>query len=163
MPVPHFLTDQHVAFETIYHPPAYTAQKRAHVLRTPGARVVKSVLLVGPRGFVLAVLPATRQVDTAVLERALGGPVRLATAEEIAELFLDCEWGVVAPFGARYGVPTLLDESLAAETTLVLEVNAHAEAVRLRREDFEQVERPQRLRFARLPHKSGATRRPVTE
>lgn len=148
MPVPHFLTDQQVAFETLFHPPAFTAQKRAQYLRLPGAQVAKSVLLVGPGGYVLAVLPAPRQVDTVAVARALGGPVRLATPEEIADVFRDCEWGVVPPFGARYGLPTLLDESLAAEAILVLEVNAHAEAVRLRREDFERVEQPRRLRLA---------------
>jgi Ala-tRNA(Pro) deacylase len=75
----------------------------------------------------------------------------LANEDEIANVFCDCEWGVVAPFGTRYGVPTLLDESLAAEPILVLEVNARAEAVRLRRADFEQVEQPRRLRFSRAP------------
>jgi Ala-tRNA(Pro) deacylase len=157
MSVPHFLTEQHVPFETIFHPPAYTAQKRARYLHTPGAQVVKSVLLAGPSGYVLAILPATRHVDTEALAQALGGPVRLASEEEIAQLFCDCEWGVVAPFGTRYGLPTLLEESLAAETTLVLEVNAHAEAIRLRREDFEQLEQPRRLSFARsLRTRSGS-------
>jgi Ala-tRNA(Pro) deacylase len=148
MAVPHFLTDQHVPFETLFHPPAYTAQKRAHFLHMPGAKVAKSVLLVGPHGYVLAVLPAPARLDTAAVARALGGPVRLATLDEIGSVFPDCEWGVVAPFGTRYGVPTLMDESLAAETELVLEVNARVEAIRIRREDFEQVEQPRRLRLA---------------
>src|SRR5262249_39028670 len=132
----------------LFHPPAFSAQRRAHRLHLPGAQVAKSVLLAGPHGFVLAVLPAPRRVDTAAVARALGGPVRLATAGEIAEVFTDCEWGVVAPFGSRYGVPTLLDQSLATEAELVLEVNAHAEAIRLRREDFELLERPRYLRLA---------------
>lgn len=148
MPVPHFLNDQHIPYETLYHPPAYTAQRRAKQLHLPGAQVAKAVLLKGPAGFVLAVLPASRRIDTAALSRALDGPVRLATEDEIADLFPDCEWGVVAPFGTRYGLPTLLDESLAAQTTLVLEVNARAEAVRMRCEDFERLENPRRLRFA---------------
>lgn len=148
MAAPHFLSDLHIPYETLYHPPAYTAQRRAKHLHVPGARVAKAVLLAGPRGYVLAVLPATRHIDTSAVARAVGGPVRLATEDEIADVFRDCEWGVVAPFGARYGVPTLLDESLAAEESLVLEVNARAEAVCLSREDFERTERPQRLRFA---------------
>jgi Ala-tRNA(Pro) deacylase len=158
MPVPHFLTDQHVSFETLFHPPAYTAQKRAHYLHLPGAQVTKSVLLAGPHGYVLALLPAPRHVDTRAVADALGGAVRLATEEEIANVFPDCEWGVVPPFGTRYGVPTLLDETLAAQAELILEVNAHAEAIRLRREDFEQMERPRRVRLACTePRSSKAT------
>src|SRR5439155_1591005 len=90
-----FLAEQHVAFETIMHPPAFTAQKRAKYLHVPGQQVAKSVLLVGPHGFFLAVLPATLHVDTEALGRHLRGPVRLATDEEITDVFRDCEWGVV--------------------------------------------------------------------
>src|SRR5437588_8555035 len=74
-----FLADQNVPFETLPHPPAYTAQKRAKYLHVSGSRVAKSVLLHGPDGFFLAVLPATHPIDTERLANALGGPVRLAT------------------------------------------------------------------------------------
>src|SRR6266542_4474841 len=103
------LSDLGVAFETVLHPPAFTAQKRAKFLHVTGKQVAKSVLLAGPGGYFLAVLPATHQVDTAALARELGGPVRLADGPEIAEVFRDCEWGVVVPFGTLYGLPTLLD------------------------------------------------------
>ena len=148
MSVPHFLSDQQIPFETIHHPPAYTAQRRAKYLHLSGRQVAKAVLLSGPHGWVLAVLPACKRIDLNALARALGGPVRLADEGEIAYVFLDCEGGVVAPFGTRYGVPTLLEESLTEETTIVLEVNAHGEAIRLSRADFEHFEQPRRLRFA---------------
>jgi Ala-tRNA(Pro) deacylase len=148
MHVPDFLAERRIAFETLLHPPAYTAQKRAKFLRVPGDQVAKSVLLRGPRGYVLAVLPATKQVQTDVVAEAEGGPVRLATDEEIARVFHDCEWGVVPPFGQLYGVPTLLDETLAPDTWMVVEVSTHTEALRLQCRDFENLEKPRRLRFA---------------
>jgi Ala-tRNA(Pro) deacylase len=151
MRVPEFLAEQHVPFETLLHPPAFTSQKRAKYLRVPGSRVAKSVLLVGPAGFLLAVLPATHHVDTGRLAEVLGGPVRLADDREIRDVFLDCEWGVVPPFGTLYGVPTLLDDALDRDALIVLEGNRRAEAVRLRCRDFERLERPRRLRFARRP------------
>jgi Ala-tRNA(Pro) deacylase len=149
MRVEQFLSQQHVPFETLVHPPAFTAQKRAKYLGIPGQQVAKCVLLHGPSGYLLAVLPATYHVDTAALADDLGGPVRLADEEEIAAVFRDCEWGVVAPFGSLYGLATVLDESLSADTLLVFEANSHAEALRLRCRDFERLEGPRRLRFAR--------------
>jgi Ala-tRNA(Pro) deacylase len=149
MRVSDFLSEQQIAYETLIHPPAFTAQKRAKFLHEPGQRVAKAVLLVGPRGYMLAVLPATHHVDTAALARQVEGPVRLATASEIASVFTDCEWGVVAPFGALYGVPTFVDESLSPDQLIVLEANSHAEAVRLRCRDFERLQQARRLRFAR--------------
>ena len=151
MRVMQFLSEQEVTFEPLVHPPAFTAQKRAKYLHVPGKQVAKTVLLAGPDGYVLAVLPATHQVDTQALARALGGPVRLATDREIGEVFPDCEWGVVPPFGTLYGLRTLLDESLAPDSWITFEANTHAEAVRLTCRDFERLERPRRLRFGKGP------------
>jgi len=144
-----FLADQPVDCEFLLHPPAYTAQKRAKYLHVPGGQVAKSVLLRGPGGYVLAVLPATRRVDLDRLAAALGGPARLATAGEVADVFLDCEWGVAPAFGRRYGVPTLLEDGVAPDAWLVLEGPSRAEAVRMRCRDYEALEQPRRLRFAR--------------
>jgi Ala-tRNA(Pro) deacylase len=143
------LQRQQVAFEALPHPPAFTAQQLAKCLRVPGAQVAKGVLLWGPTGPMLAVLPATHRVETDRLVDLLGGPVRLATVEEAAATFRDCEWGVVPPFGALYGLPTLLDEALSPEAPLVFEGHTHVEAIRMRCRDFERLERPRRLAFSR--------------
>jgi Ala-tRNA(Pro) deacylase len=149
MRIAEFLAEQQVAFEPLPHPLAFTAQKRARSLHVPGGRVAKCVLLLGPRGYLLAVLPATHQADLEKLAAALGGPVRLARDREIARVFRDCEWGVVPPFGTLYGLATLLDESLPRDAYLVLETHTHVHAVGLSCRDFERLERPRRLAFAR--------------
>ncbi|HZV04355.1 MAG TPA: YbaK/EbsC family protein [Gemmataceae bacterium] len=149
MRISDYLTEQRIEFERLPHPPAYSAQKRAKYLRLPGRQVVKSVMLAGPAGYLLAVLPATHQVDTKALSEQLGGPVRLANDREIAEVFLDCEWGVVPAFGARYGLTTLLDDGIASDAPIVLETHSRFEALRLLCCDFERLEKPRRLPFAR--------------
>jgi Ala-tRNA(Pro) deacylase len=148
MSVPPILTDRCIPHQVLVHPPAFTAQKRAKYLHVPGREVAKCVLLKGPSGYVLAVLPATRHINTARLGAVVGGDVRLASEPEIADVFRDCEWGVVAPFGTRYGLQTFLDDSLAPDAWVIFELSSHTEAVRLRCRDFEELERPQRLRFA---------------
>lgn len=149
MRVPQFLTERQVSFETIVHPPAFSAQKRAKYMHIPGRQVAKGVLLAGPSGYLLAVLPATRRVDTEAVATFLKGPVRLAHPDEVAAIFPDCEWGALPPFGTLYGLPSLLEDSLEPDTMLVFEGHTHAEAIRLRCRDFERLERPTRLRFAR--------------
>jgi Ala-tRNA(Pro) deacylase len=148
MRVPVFLNEHHVPFETIVHPPAFTAQKRARFLHVPGKQVAKTVLLAGPHGYLLAVLPATHHVDTEALTRTLGGPVRLADSHEIPAVFRDCEWGVVPPFGTPYGLATIIDEAMNPDALIVFEGNTHGEAIRMRCRDFEELEHPRRLRFA---------------
>jgi Ala-tRNA(Pro) deacylase len=148
MRVPDYLAGEGVAFETLWHPPAYTASRRAKYLGVPGRCFAKAVLLIGPDGPFLAILPATHRIDVALLSRDLGGPVRLAGEREVAEQFTDCEWGVVPPCGSVYCMPTLLDASLAPDSLLVFEGNSHLQAVQLRCRDFERLERPRRLHFA---------------
>ena len=143
-----YLTERRIDFERLPHAPAYSAQKRAKYLGLPGEQVVKSVLLSGPRGYLLAILPSTHRVDVRALVKQVGGPIHLAQDREIAAMFPDCEWGVVPPFGAYYGITTLLEDGIASETQIVLETHSQFEAVRMLCRDFERVERPQRLSFA---------------
>src|SRR5262245_510566 len=100
MRVADFLTDHEIPFERLWHPPAYSAQKRAHYLGVPGKSVAKAVLLRGRGGFFVAVLPATRQVDLGALAQEVEGPVRLATDREVTSAFTNCEDGVTPPFGS---------------------------------------------------------------
>jgi Ala-tRNA(Pro) deacylase len=149
MRIAKLLAEQQVAFESLPHAPAFTAQKLAKSLHVPGRQVAKCVLLRGSSGFLLAILPATHQIEVDRLARYLGGEVRLATGEEIASIFPDCEWGVVPPFGTLYGIRTLLDDSLAGEDMMVFEDQTHVEAIRLRCADFERLEKPLRFPFSK--------------
>lgn len=148
MRIAKLLAEQQVDFESLPHPPAFTAHKLAKSLHVPGRQVAKCVLLRDSVGFLLAVLPATHQVDAERLARYLGGAVRLASGEEVASVFPDCEWGVVPPFGTLYGVRTLLDDALAADDLIVFEAQTHVQAIRLRCRDFERLEKPLRLPFS---------------
>jgi Ala-tRNA(Pro) deacylase len=149
MRIAEHLAEQQVSFESLLHPPAFSAQKLAKVLRVRGSEVAKAVLLHGPGGYFLAVLPATHQVDLVVLAEHQGGGVYLATTEEVAAVFLDCEWGSVSPFGNLYGVPTLLDAGITPEMWIVVEAGSHVEAVRLSCRDFERLAGSLRVAFAR--------------
>jgi Ala-tRNA(Pro) deacylase len=144
MRVSQYLSDQNVTFEEMLHAPAYTSQKLAKSLRISGHRVVKSVLLKGPQGFFIAVLPAAQQID---LDR-LGTGVRLATEQELHDQFLDCEWGAAMPFGRLYGMTTLLEASIPLDATIVFEAQRHAIAIKMQCRDFVRLERPERLHLA---------------
>jgi Ala-tRNA(Pro) deacylase len=148
MRVDQFLSDQHIAFETTVHAPAYTSQRRARYLHVPGRQVAKSVLLAGPTDFVLAVLAATHQIDLPAVCKALGYPLRLANHLEIADLFRDCEWGALTPFGNLYGLVTIVDESLDLDAQIIFEAQMHAVTISMNYRDFERLEHPRRFHFA---------------
>ena len=149
MRVPQFLTDQHVPFETVVHPPSFTAQKLARHLHISGRHVAKSVLIASEKAYYLAVLPAAMRIDLVALGERLGMPVRLAGEHEVVRLFSDCEWGAVTPFGHLYGLTTLLEASVAPDSEMIFEAGRHVESIRMTCRDFERLEKPRRIPFAR--------------
>lgn len=147
MRVSQYLSDQQIEFEEMVHPPAYTSQKLARFLHISGRRVVKSILLKGPKGYFLAVLPAPQWIDLPQLSALLHGPVQLATEAELYEQFPDCEWGAVMPFGRLYGLTTILEATIPLDATIVFEAQRHALAIRMQCRDFVKLERPERFHF----------------
>lgn len=156
MQISQFLNQQHVEFDSLVHPPAFSAQRRASLLQISGRLVAKSVLLCSRDGYSLAILPATHRIDFDQLSEQIGSQFRLARDIEIAELFQDCEWGVVPPFGKLYSIPVLLDDSISSEDQLVFEGQDHLHAIRMRCEDFERLENPRRLQFGYLTNEDNA-------
>jgi Ala-tRNA(Pro) deacylase len=144
-----FLNSRRVSFEHLRHRPAYTANRTAQMLHVPGKEVAKTVLLRTDRGYILAVLPATHQVDLDEVRRELGVErVEMASEEEMERLFPDCERGSVPPFGSLYQLQTLVDESLAEDERIVFDAQSHEDAIRMTYRDYESLEHPRKGHFA---------------
>ncbi|HEV3120374.1 MAG TPA: YbaK/EbsC family protein [Isosphaeraceae bacterium] len=149
MSINEFLRSRQIPFETLLHHPARSAAKLAQSVHLPGKMVAKPVLLKAGSQYVLAVLPATHRVDFERLGMVLGaGELRLASEDEVEQVFTDCERGAVPPFGHLYGLRTVIDASLAGGTEIVFEANLRHEGVRMRFRDYEATELPMHARFA---------------
>jgi Ala-tRNA(Pro) deacylase len=132
-----------VRYEILTHRPAYSAQEVAAAQHVPGREVAKVVVARSGGGYVMAVLPATRRVDVTKLGAALGDPyVRLATEDEFARLFPQCEPGAMPPFGNLFGLPVFIDQSLMADERIVFQAGTHTDTVRLRYADFARLVQP---------------------
>lgn len=105
MIVSEYLKEKRVPFELIPHRETFDAQRMAQVLHVSGHEVAKTVLLKADRGFVyvVAVLPANRNIDLDRASQMLGGgKLELATESEISQHCPDCEVGALPPFGSQY-------------------------------------------------------------
>jgi Ala-tRNA(Pro) deacylase len=144
MNVQQFLKQQKVSYSVLNHEPTYDAQHMAQAVHESGEHVAKTVLLRAGHGYVMAVVPATHQVDLAAVKRGLKGArrVELATELEFGRLFTDCEIGALPPFGSQYGLRTLVDARLAQQEEIVFEGNTHEESVGMRYRDYERIEKP---------------------
>ena len=143
------LVSRHIAFQRLPHRRTYTANRMAQALHVKGRQVAKTVLLRTGQGPMLAVLPATHHIDLEQLREDLGDPqVALAPEAEMDRLFPDCERGAVPPFGSLYQVPTIMDETLSEDESIVFEGPDHEQAIRMSLQDYEALEHPRRTHFA---------------
>jgi Ala-tRNA(Pro) deacylase len=145
-----FLRSRRIRFETFLHQPASSAARLAGSAHIPGRNVAKTVVVRTSEGFALAVLPATSRVNLERFAAALRvdrAGVRLATVDEISQIFLDCEPGAIPPFGRLYGLRTAVDESLLEAEIVVFRTNARHLGLRMAFRDYEGMEDPIRALF----------------
>ena len=139
--------DAHGApYVILRHPVDYTAQETAEATHTPGYGFAKTVLLGLPGGHAMAVLPAPRKLDLEKIRRGIGiGQVRLAGEDAMARLCPECEIGAAPPFGSLYDISVFVDPLLARREYITFKAGTHADAIRMRYSDFEDLVHPQIL------------------
>lgn len=145
------LESQHVAYDMLDHPCTFRARQMAEVLDQCPDYVAKTVLLRTASDYVVAVLPASCTIDLKRAAHALNvEKVVIASEEEIARCFGDCELGIVPPFGSLYGLKTLVDHFLTADAEIYFAGNEHHMAYRVSFDDYRRIEHPIVARFAHL-------------
>ena len=138
MNIQDYLSRQQVPFQRLVHQPAPTSSRRANSVHTHGRQVAKTVLLKNLDGQLLvAVLPADKKIDWLKLATTTGKTGwRLATEEQTSRVFSDCEMGAWPPFGALYGVATVVDDSFHADSEILVEGNHRHEDYRMSFHDY---------------------------
>jgi Ala-tRNA(Pro) deacylase len=131
-----YLDSHGVKYEIVPHPHTGTSLGSAQAARVPGERLAKSVLLEDERGYLMAVLPASRRISLRDLEDQLERQLELASEAELSQLFGDCEVGALPPVGAAYGIPTVVDDSLMNAPDVWFEAGDHEDLVHMRGLEF---------------------------
>lgn len=138
-----FLDRERVTYATLTHPRAYTAQHEAALAHVPGRRWAKTVVCLADKEPIQAVVPADLKINMERLRELAGArTVRLATENEIAQLYPGCEPGAMPPFGPLYGQRVFVDTTLVAEPEVVFNAGTHTDAIRMHYEDFASVAKP---------------------
>jgi len=144
-----YFKDNRVSFSVTPHVEVYTAQEVAAVEHVPGMYVAKVVIAMVDGTPTMLVLPAPFRVDIPMVTAALGArDVRLATEDEFAGLFPDCELGAMPPFGNLYNVPVVVDRRLTDDPKIVFSAGTHRETMTIAYSDFERLVRPTVAEFA---------------
>jgi Ala-tRNA(Pro) deacylase len=139
------LEDHQVSFDVLAHERTLHSLATAKAGSVPEDNLAKAILIRKQDGFLLAIVPASRNVALDALGRWLKQPVCLATEEDVAAIFDDCEPGAVPPIADAFGLPAVMDEHLEGLSHIYFEGGDHCTLVHLRGGDFRRL-------TARTPH-----------
>lgn len=140
-----YLEAQSVPYDVMEHKRTGCSARTADASHVPGECVAKAVVVRHKDGYVLAVVPASRQVRLEEVGRLLQRPVALATEDELCALFPDCEHGAVPPIAAAYGLGAVVDASLEQREHIYFEGGDHCALVHVTGGQFDRL-------FANAPH-----------
>ena len=135
------LKQLNVDFQILRHRRTETSLATAHTAHVAEDEVAKAVVLTDGQGYLVAVLSANKTLDLDGLRGQLHRRLKLATEDEINELFYDCSRGAVPALGPWYRIPTVVDAALREKTDIYFESGDHAGLVHVSETSFEKLMR----------------------
>ena len=144
-----FLDANSIRYVSIRHSSAFTAQEIAAKTHISGKEVAKTVMIKLNNKMVMAVLPASYQVDFDLLREIFGTHhVSLASEEEFKYLFPDCEVGAMPPFGNLYDLEVYVAQSLTEDEVISFNAGNHTELIQMNYVDFVRLVQPHVFKFS---------------
>ena len=131
-----YLEDRHVNYDVVRHPHSATANESAHLAHIPSHQLAKAVVLEDSKGYVVSVLPSSNRLDMEWVNESLGRKLRLATEDELPELFPDCALGAVPALSNAYGLDVIWDEQLTNASEIFIEAGDHENLVHVHGDVF---------------------------
>lgn len=120
----------------VSHPYSSTSLESAHAAHVDADSVAKGVLLADSNGYVLAVVPATHNLQLPQLEKHVGTHLELAPEENLTDAFEDCLPGAVPALGCAYYIRTVVDPVLAKLPDVYFEAGDHEDLIHVSAKDF---------------------------
>jgi Ala-tRNA(Pro) deacylase len=112
--------------------------------------LAKTVIVKLDGKMVMAVLPASYQVDLQLLKMAAGAQeARLATEEDFKNLFPECELGAMPPFGNLCAIEVYVAPPLTEDKEISLTARSPYELIKLAYEEFDRLVCPKVANFSR--------------
>jgi len=150
-----YLIQQKAEYDLMLRPRTESRYETAEAARISADHIAKAVVVKDVSDYAIVVIPASNWLKMDYLRHELDRDLHLATEDDIAGLFDDCELGAVPPLGPAYGIETLLDESLTSVADVYFEAGDHELLVHLRGENFQALLRgARRGYYSRIPRAS---------
>jgi len=152
MPVPKnlltYLDKNKTKYAVIPHKTVYTAYDTAQTLRKKLEEIAKNLLLKADRFYILAILPASKNVDLkklkSIIEKNLKhkiGKLDLPKEKVMTQIF-KVKPGALPAFGAINQLPVYLDKALYKVKKAIFTSGSFEDSIEMALKDFEKLEKP---------------------
>lgn len=126
-----------VDFQILRHHHSSTSLAAARTAHIDPSSLAKAVVLKDSIGPLLAVVPASEQLDLERLRQQLRRPgLDFIPEEQLDQLFYDCDKGAIPPLGPDYRVPTVVDKRLRTAEEVYFEAGDHEDLVHVNQTSF---------------------------
>ena len=132
-----YLNRAGVPYDIIMHGKTGCALQNANAAHIPCDKLAKGVVLRSAGGYILATIPASRQVRLNEVGSFLHHPVCLATEMEIRDLFDDCSPGAIPALGDAYHIFNIIDNRLEGLGDIFFEGGDHYSLIHIKGKDFD--------------------------
>lgn len=128
-----YLDEHGVAYEVVEHGERFTAAAEARAAGVEPDDAAKDVILRRGDDYVLAVIPASAQLDLRKAGDLVGdgSELRLATEDDIAARFPQFELGALPPFGPILEVEEIVDRRLLDHERVLCSGGDHRHSVKV--------------------------------
>jgi Ala-tRNA(Pro) deacylase len=133
------LVSKHIEYDLVPHPATMSSMDTAQACGILPDCLAKGVVLRTGEGYILAVLPASNQIQRADLRRQLGQDFTFASEQELGQLFSDCAPGAVPPVGVCYGLDVVVEDSIHEQPDVYFEGGDHTTVVHVSQAQFAQL------------------------
>jgi Ala-tRNA(Pro) deacylase len=144
-----YLDKNQVKYSRLTHSRAYTAMEVAASAHIPGKEIAKTVIIKLDGKMVMAVLPASYNVNFELLKKMSGATTaELASEMEFKDKFPDCDIGAMPPFGNLYDMDVFVAEKLAEDKEIAFNACSHTDLIKLSYTDYEKLVKPKRMKLS---------------
>ena len=131
-----YIEGRGVAYEMIAHPATGSSHETAEAAHVDEGHIAKAVVLKDSARAIMAVIPGDSWVKLSAVEKELGREMALASENEAAGYFPDCDPGAIPPLGPAYGMETLMNRTLGSLAYVYFESGDHRTLLKVSGADF---------------------------
>ncbi len=133
------LNKEKTHYKVLEHKPVYTSQEAAKIRGTELKQGAKALVCKTEKGFVQAVISASKELDEEKLKNFLDvKTLSLASPDDVKKI-AGVSVGAVPPFGNLFGVHVYLDKSVLENDEIAFNAGLHTKSIIMKAKDLQKV------------------------